>query len=347
MATALSIAVPDKQRDLSLDGIRFIAILMVITIHVSAKGFAAMGIHWWAVNSYESVSRPAVPLFFMVTGALLLSRETSAKTSLRRIWRVVLPLFAWSLIYLWWFSYTGTTTDHWLLTILRVPVVAHFWYLYTLIGVYVFLPVMIGFYRIENQGSQYLALLGCFLGSSVAPLLYALFQQTYLGVEWNFLPLYAGYVISGALAYKIGRRSTHTLWIAIALWLVCCSTTGVMTWKHSLTVGHADETFYVYSSPFVVLQALASFILLRALFDKLVPMSSVLRKFLLMAGKLNFGIYLVHVLVMFWLGLNGLDFKFINPWLGIPVTSAAVLLMSAGLVYLLQRIPYVKQTVPV
>ncbi|WP_156088944.1 acyltransferase [Pseudomonas viridiflava] len=335
-----------KARDLSLDGVRFLAIFMVIVIHVSAKGFSSMGLHWWAVNFFESISRAAVPLFFMVSGALLLTRETRAKTSLKRIWRVALPLFVWSIVYLAWFQYTGTAFDEWVLRIFRGPVVAHFWYLYTLIGAYLFLPVLIGFFKIENTGSQLLAMVGWFIGSSLVPLFYALNQKGYLGLDWGFLTLYAGYIAAGALIYHKMKNSDGLLWLAAVTWSISVSATALFTWQHSISVGHADETYYVYSSPFVVMAALSSFVLLRALFNRVLLKSERICRFLVWAGKLNFGIYIVHVLVMFWFDLNGIDYDFANPWIAIPITSVAILIASGAMVYILQKIPLIRQTVP-
>ncbi|EKG42922.1 hypothetical protein Pav013_0878 [Pseudomonas syringae pv. avellanae str. ISPaVe013] len=305
-----------------------------------------MGLNWWAVNFYESISRAAVPLFFMVSGALLLTKETSARASLKRIWRVTLPLFVWSIVYLAWFQYTGTPFDDWVLRILRGPVVAHFWYLYTLIGAYLFLPVLIGFFKIENTSSTVLAMAGWFIGSSIVPLFYVLNQKGYLGVDWGFLPLYAGYIVAGGLIYHRVRSSDALVSLAAVTWAVCVSATALLTWQYSISVGHADETFYVYSSPFVVLAALSSFILLRALFNRVFLKSGRIRSFLIWAGKLNFGVYLVHVLVMFWFDINGISYNFTTPWLAIPLTSIAILTASGAMVYLLQKIPFVRQVVP-
>src|SRR5262249_2400034 len=139
------------ERDMSLDCVRLVAIFLVICIHVSAKGFALMNQrHWWAVNAYESLSRVSVPLFLMVTGALLLPRETSVSSILKRTWRVIVPLIGWSVLYLLWFKYTGINYDDSVLTILKSPVVAHLGYLYTLIGAYLFLPVMAGFFQANS-----------------------------------------------------------------------------------------------------------------------------------------------------------------------------------------------------
>lgn len=333
-------------RDVSLDGVKVIAILLVITIHLSAKGFSAMVEHWWAVNVYESISRVGVPLFLMVTGALLLPRTPDARSMLQRVRRVGLPLVVWSVLYLCWFQYTGTLIDNWFSAILRAPVVPHLWYLYTLIGAYIFLPVLAGFYQIPNVGAQVLALLAWFAGSSIAPLVYALTGHIYVGLDWSFLSLYGGYLVLGAvLFHKLPARWLR-LGPALALWGFSAAGIAYFTWWHSLVIGRAVETFYTYSSPLVITAAIGAFCSIRVFFSKYVQGSPVLSNWTFRLAKLSFGIYLVHVLVMFWLDLNGISYNFINPWLAIPVAALAVLAGSTVITVLLEKIPYVRAIVP-
>lgn len=80
--------------DVSLDVLRIVATLMVILIHTSGKGFAGLIPHWWAVNTYESVSRVCVPIFFMITGALLLPRSHNIRSVIKRSWRIAFVLIA-------------------------------------------------------------------------------------------------------------------------------------------------------------------------------------------------------------------------------------------------------------
>jgi len=333
-------------RDPSLDFIRLVAILMVISIHVSAKGFASMTNHWWAVNFYESLSRFSVPLFLMVTGALLLGKETTVRKTGNRMWRVGLPLIVWSVAYLYWFRYTGTEFPHWTKSILRAPVVPHFWYLYTLLGAYLFLPVMIGFCKITDTGSKVLTITAWFIGSSVVPTVYALTGKEYLGLNWGFMPLYAGYLVMGWFAYRWTRFGAARVLVASFVWALSAALVAILTWKHSIKVGAANETFYAYTSPFVITGAVSAFYVLRATAiafaaSKWFP-SRMLRKL----GEVNFGVYLIHVMVMFWWDLRGFDFQFINPWMAIPVVVLMTFLLSAAVIFVIQRLPFGKLIAP-
>ena len=65
-----------KERLLYLDWLRMFATFMVVTIHVSAPyvgtPYYDAPTNWLGANFYESISRASVPLFVMISGALLL-----------------------------------------------------------------------------------------------------------------------------------------------------------------------------------------------------------------------------------------------------------------------------------
>jgi surface polysaccharide O-acyltransferase-like enzyme len=340
--TAATAAAPG--RDISLDGMRFVAMLFVITIHVSAKGFGNFAAHWWAVNLYESVSRIAVPLFFMVSGALLLPRQHSVPSIANRLWRVGLPLVAWSVIYLLWLDHAGQQHEDWPLRILQAPVMGHLWYLYTLIGAYLFLPVMSGFYQANPARVQLFCLFFWFIGASVVPLEVALTGREHVGISWAFLSLYAGYMVAGALAYRRLTPGPALVRCAWAVWAGTVVAVAGLTWWQCHRLARPDETFYVYSNPLVLIGAIAAFIALRDLFGR--PMPALARQVLTQFGKVSFGVYLMHVLALFYLDSMGYDYHFINPWLGIPCLTLFVTLGCSLLVALMQRIPLLRLIVP-
>lgn len=337
---------PIKNRDISLDAIRLLAIFLVISIHVSAKGFSSMGQHWWAVNFYESISRISVPLFFMVTGALLLHRESSIRTTVRRIWRIGIPLIIWSILYLCWFKYTGTEVKHWLTSIMRAPIVPHFWYLYTLLGAYLFMPVMVGFCKINDKNSKIFTLIMWFIGASVVPTMYVITGKEYIGINWGFLSLYAGYIILGAMLIESKNATSRKIITSTIIWLTSTLLIAYLTWRYSLKTGMANETFYAYTSPFVAIGAISAFYSLRATIHKvsshrLFPSATITK-----LGEVNFGVYLIHVMVMFWLDILGFDYQFTNPWIAIPCVVLMIFCVSAAIIFLIQRIPLVKNIAP-
>jgi surface polysaccharide O-acyltransferase-like enzyme len=71
-------------RDIGFDVIRVMASVMVVVIHVSASLFYRFEAGWVAANFYDSLSRSAVPLFFMISGALLVPRDSDQSSIIRR-----------------------------------------------------------------------------------------------------------------------------------------------------------------------------------------------------------------------------------------------------------------------
>lgn len=338
----------DFRRDISLDLIRFIAMLMVVCIHIAAKGFYVFPQpHWWAVNLYDSVSRVAVPLFFMVTGALLLPREQTVNSILVKVGRVGLPLIVWSLAYLMWYRYNGVHNKGWLTMILREPVAAHLWYVYTLIGAYLFLPVMAGFFNFNNLKVKIFTLTCWFLGVSVLPLANHLAGRALIGISWEFLSLYAGYMVLGAIIYKNIALTKKIFAFSFALYIAAAMLIAILTWRYSIIVGQAHELFYIYSSPFVVLGAIGLFGALQFIGNSFIKEGGALYKFLIFQGKASFGVYLVHVLVIFAVdAFTGLDYKFINPWLAIPLMTVLIFSLSMLIIKIIQSIPILRIIAP-
>lgn len=91
---AAAAAAAPGNRILYDDAIESFAIFLVVAVHsVWLNGNIPASISM-------SLSPAAVPLFFMVHGALLLGRPDSPRKHLRRSLRVVFQLLAWSVIYL-------------------------------------------------------------------------------------------------------------------------------------------------------------------------------------------------------------------------------------------------------
>ena len=91
-----------------LDNARIAAILAVVILHSAVSGVVDTDLgsgYWWAGNLYSAFSRWCVPVFVMISGALLLSpaRQESLGTFYRkRMSRVLWPFLFWSAFFLGW-----------------------------------------------------------------------------------------------------------------------------------------------------------------------------------------------------------------------------------------------------
>lgn len=129
-----------------VDGIRITGAFLVVLAHIGKWG---EGPEWLHPLAY-TFSRIGVPFFFMLSGFLLLPKEENLVIFLRkRAWKVFLPLVAWSLIYDVYvnqaLSKSGVTLEavvRLLIRLLRGPRAEHLWFFYTLIGLYLFTPIL-------------------------------------------------------------------------------------------------------------------------------------------------------------------------------------------------------------
>lgn len=91
-----------------LDNSRIIAIYAVVFLHVSAGVVIGNDVgteYWWVGNVYDSAVRWCVPVFVMISGALLLDpnkQEDLATFYTKRLSRILVPIIFWSAFFLAW-----------------------------------------------------------------------------------------------------------------------------------------------------------------------------------------------------------------------------------------------------
>ena len=135
------------------DYLRIIAAISVIYMHVAALPLRdEINMQWQMMNICTSFAFTAVPLFFMISGYLLLSDPKTKDITIllkKRIPRLIIPLAGWTIVAVLWlaFSETGLTVHavaEQLVSALNTPVMIHFWYMYTIIAVYLISPSIWG-----------------------------------------------------------------------------------------------------------------------------------------------------------------------------------------------------------
>jgi surface polysaccharide O-acyltransferase-like enzyme len=92
------------QTQFGISLLRILATFSVIVIHVSGPFVVKFGeissFDWNVANFFDSISRYSVPLFFMISGSLLLSQDYGFIEFLKkRLVKIVPPFLFWSLLY--------------------------------------------------------------------------------------------------------------------------------------------------------------------------------------------------------------------------------------------------------
>ena len=92
------------KKNLHFEIIRAVSCILVIAIHVSNiynRSFSDLSqFSYWTALLVNAVARISVPLFFMISGALLAGRKPELKKSLHRVRKYLLVTTVWFLFYL-------------------------------------------------------------------------------------------------------------------------------------------------------------------------------------------------------------------------------------------------------
>lgn len=358
-----------------LDVVRFIAMFTVVCCHCTdpfnfypgtAPNIGEIKL-WGAI--YGSVLRPCVPLFVMITGALLLPVRSDASTFYKkRIPRVFYPFLIWSVLYnlfpwitgllglnpqiiLDFFPYAGEEVMQQSFSvsleyILMIPfnfsiLAVHMWYIYLLIGLYLYLPVFSAWVEKASERAKLMFLLAW--GITLLLPYYYQFVSNYLWgtCSWNsFGMLYAfagfnGYLLLGHYLKNLEWSLKKTLAIGIPMFAVGYAVT-FLGFRHITALPeYTDEMlelFFTYCSLNVVMMTIPVFMLAK----KVKVNSERMKKALANLTVCGFGIYMIHY---FFTGPSVVLMRAINMPIGLQIPVAAILAfaVSWGLVWLIYR----------
>jgi surface polysaccharide O-acyltransferase-like enzyme len=351
--------VEPRARVLWPDVIRVIAVFAVIVLHVAAAPVTQYGLisssDWWWTNAFDSLARPCIPLFVMLSGALVLT-PTAWDTSRfvrRRLVRVAILLVAWSAIYAVWnyfFHGVAVTVGEFLRHLISGmvdPVYSHLWYLPLILSLYLLVPIL-RIYVVNAPLWNQLYFACLWLIATIAfPL-----AESHLGmtIGYSLTPVfgYVGYFVLGAtLCRYLPARLPLSWWLVSGMaFLIGYAITTIGTYALIARAGKLDEYFYSHVSPSVIVMSISAFILLRdwgSGLEERLSVSNFMRRFFALAGAAALGIYLVHMIVLevFANGVLGftLGALVFHPALAVPLSALVVFLLSFAVTLLIQRIP--------
>ena len=292
------------RKDLSagLDFTRLIACFMVVVLHVSATGISDFSDQWAYFNAYDSFVRTCVPLFLMLSGALLLGREEGvADFYIKRFSRIFPPLIFWSVFYVmvkaaFGGGHSGLMAP--LLSMLKGPVHFHLWYLYALVGIYLFIPFMSRIYRTTTASEKRVYLAIWFVVACVIPLVTYFYPDigdlvAVYGLS-SFVGL-SGFVFLGAYTFdQMRTQPASSVVLDAAGFILCAVCTALATYWLSLSDGAPNQLFFSYLSPLVAVGAFFGFRLLVVLGARLANYANLLKA----VSGCTLGVYCLHILVL-------------------------------------------------
>lgn len=332
---------------------RVAAMIAVVLVHAYSPLVSTIyadlgGPTWWAANVVDAALRWCVPVFVMISGALLLRpKEESVGTFYRKRWaKIGVPLVLWTLAYLVWQRWRDgiEVFDAVSQTASGSPSI-HLYFLYVIAGLYLFTPFLRTVVaHTPRAGLWWFA--GATLALGATDQLLGLVDGVGgVTAATRFLP-FLGYYLLGWLLVTRNDDPRDTRRGAIAF-VLGTAATAVGAWAAATLEGEwGSGAAYVYDflSPMVVLASVGAFLLLRSLGSRVRAGGPVDRVVASVSG-LSFGVYLVHVMVLYTLrDLGGVP-EGLMALVAAAGYALATMAISMLLVAVVQRIPLLRSTV--
>ncbi|MGL5562325.1 MAG: acyltransferase [Tannerellaceae bacterium] len=361
-----------------IDFARVVACFLVVLAHCCDPFVARFDdnpLEFLTGAAWGRAVRPCVPLFVMISGVLLLPVSMDTHTFYKkRLTRVVAPLVFWGIVTpIFYYLYVNSgvqstnlnladyTTSEMLAKILTFPLnfnydIIPLWYLYMLIGLYLFMPIITPW--LQSATKKDLKLFLYIWGFTMvvpylqmaAPLLGYKGNYGNMGlfgvVDWNAFGTF--YYFSGFLGYLVlafylkkyplGWSWGKTWAVAAPLYIVgyCITYFGFVLTQRYYPGSYAQlEIIWYFYGLNVFMMTIAAYIVLMKVNIKNVRWA----KAFAYVAKLTFGIYLCHFLLV----QIGYDFVYNNipvaPALQIPIIAVLAFTASAIVVLLLSKLP--------
>lgn len=347
----------EKTRNYGLDILRVLACYLVIQVHtgefyyIGANSTVLTGNAPFWVGILNSICRISVPLFVMISGYLLLPvKEEMGQFFKKRFTRVLIPFVVWCMLYAIYFALKGQTD--WTqagINILHIPLnfgveVGHLWYVYMLIGLYLFAPIISPWVAgASRKNMQFFLLLWAV--TLCIPYIHLIYPQILGECYWNHTPLFyyfsgfLGYLLLGAYIKKFFAEKKNW-YLPVGLLLIVAgyaiTAGGFISLLDSTTDVAKVELTWGFETINVAMMSIGVFLLLKN-FHFSNP-TSLLPTRIVDISKMSYGMYLAHIMVL------NFFYTLFNPLIDaiqikIPVIAICTFIVSYIIVKLLSFLP--------
>lgn len=320
-----------------IDYLRVISMLAVVMTHICTTAMTDFsdGIGTYKGVLFLSVTNLlhfAVPVFFMISGALLLNPKKEITLG-KLLKKYLLKYASVILIFCWGFALIEIVFNKHdiqliyflqsFLNMLQGKTWDHMWYMYTLLGVMMILPILRWTAKLaEGRDITYLVVIfGIFL--SVLPSLNGIVDFN-IGIQF---PVISVYILHMLLGYWIDTEIIHWSNKISGIIITTCCVLLVIVSYFDVMWDFESRVVGGYSSPVMIIYAASLFMLIKNAKYKVEEKMTEPRARISWGGvidllsKYSFGVYIIH---MFWINLAYKLFR-INPF--VPNVVAMMLLL--------------------
>jgi surface polysaccharide O-acyltransferase-like enzyme len=293
-------------RNINLDLLRILACVMVITIHCCGtelwNTLSCSSNSWQAMHFYDFFSRSCVPIFFMISGALFLSKK---EIPIKQLYsKYILRIFLVYLIFEFLYAIDSANSLN-VSKILSAMLISkqHLWYLKSTILVYMSIPILKKISEDKRVLEYSLILFFCF--NILLPTLNEIgfISDSFLfqfikSFNLSFFS-YTCYFLLGYYLYQVDIAKYKNKYLLI-IFILLCTVFSYFSLRYCLNMemfleGVKNTPFYAYFSISTFFEAICLFTIFKNLKIKC---SAKLTKIIEWISSTTFGIYLIHIFVL-------------------------------------------------
>ena len=330
-----------KKRIVWIDILRVIGMIGVILIHIAGNTIDTLKLTGTPKIVYDIIHTScyfALPLFVMVSGALLLNKDISYKEIIfKYIRRMLLVILIFGSIYAFMEEYYITKTisisilGRVVKRLITGELWAHMWYLYLMIALYLVTPILRKWIKNTDKNEQLWFLILLFLFTIFRGELNNIF-----GIQIAFyIPISTGFIFIYLLGNYLYNNELNNK-IKTLLYIL-----GIISFVSIILLTYFDKTnFLSYTSTLPIIVGSSIFYIFKNREIK----SNNLAKLVVTLGECSFGIYIIHQLfINIIYKVIKIDFILNVPYLGMLCYLIVIFGLSFITIYLLRKVKIVRK----
>ena len=324
-----------------LDALKAFSMLAMILLHVSAVGLSeekVISSQWNECGLYNSLCHFCVPVFVMISGALLLGND---KPIGKYIKRVIISLIFWCTSYAIYVQIGELLTNsnfdlRKLIICIFKP--THLWFLWMILCMYIATPILRYIIRNHRVMEYFIIIWLIFAviipGLTALPIIGYLFSSIKEQTHFTLCIDYSGYYILGYyLANKPLNNITKYVWFYI---IGGITVTYIGTYFVSRSLGVTSELFLGYFFPTTFIVAVGVFLLFKqCLNNDIFPAK--LKSIVYFISAYSLGIYAIHMFFLVGFHRIGFTYNIFSSVLSIPLIWAVCLALSLLSIWIIKR----------
>lgn len=296
--------------------LRIIAAFLVIFNHTGPNGYFLFSFYPFATMPYFAymfctvISKIDVPLFLILTGALLLRKDMEPKKIASKIGRMLIVLLIFTAVFyirLHILKYSDTfTVGDFFVRLYKGDIIIPYWYVYAYISFLLAFPFLRAMVKsLPENAYKYLIGLAILFVGIIPCTEYRLSAGTvtlnqYGKIGWLFtnivlFPLIGYYLENIVDISKVNKK--HILISCLVAFLGASISCYMTYYKHRITGICTEVETQDFLDLFTVPICIAVFLLIKCLCTK-VTFPNWINKIIISIGNCSFGIYLTHMAVI-------------------------------------------------